>query len=380
VKEKERIEASLSLAGNTGNSSYLPPAASGSAHADSLDVGEVKRRELLKIMGGMALSAPLVGGVDADALRRELDSAINAPTTKSDVDEWERVAAQYSVESGVIPPALLLPELLTDLGEAQLRLKGSPESLRGSMARICGYLSALAASNFFNTGNEMAARRYWRTALRIIGQADDRPAQAQLYAFRAECTPSPEAKLALAEDAISIAGEIPCVGAAKGYASRASSLALLGNHQESKRALQDLTDTFARIPDAALSNRADGGFSEQVLHFTEGQVHAYAGRVPDAVKAIDVGRSMVPDGHWIAVTCFEASRATCLIRSGDPSEGARHVVRTIQALPSGFRQATNVRIVAARALDAVPDGSTKAPAVTEARELLSLPPGGRPTG
>ena len=119
----------------------------------------------------------------------------------------------------------------------------------------------------------------------------------------------------------------------------------------------------------------DGAFSEQRLRFTEGHVHAYAGRVPDATKALDAGRSMVPDGHWIAVTCFEAVKAICQIRNGDPSAGAGHIVRTISALPSGFRQAATVRIVAGRAIDVIPARAANLPAVAEARELLSLPQG-----
>jgi hypothetical protein len=316
----------------------------------------------------MAVAAPLSGRVDADALRRGLDSALNIPTAKSDVEEWERVAVQYSAESGVVPPALLLPELLTDLDEALLRLKGSPEPLRGPMSRACGQLSALAAANFFNAGNERNARRYWRTALRIINQANDRPTQARLYAFRAsfafsETPSSPSTALAFADDAIGIAGATPCAGAASGYATRANALALLGNHRESERALHQLTDTFGRMPEAATSSRLDGvGFSEQTLHFTEGWVHAYAGRVPDGTRALDAGRSMVPEGHWIATASWEASRAICLIRGGDPSEGARHVVRTLRAIPPGFQQTGNVLWSAARALEAVPAGAANMPA------------------
>ena len=159
---------------------------------------------------------------------------VNAPTTKSDVEEWEHVATQYSVESGVIPPALLLPELLTDLNEALLRWTGAPESLSSPMARVCGQLGALAASNFYNAGNDRDARRYWRTSLRIMGQANDRPAQALMYAFRAGFSFSPDAQLALADDAIDIADGIPCSGAASGYQLRAMALAQLGDHSESE--------------------------------------------------------------------------------------------------------------------------------------------------
>jgi transcriptional regulator with XRE-family HTH domain len=340
---------------------------------ESDNEGDVERRELLRLMGGVALSAPFSGHVEADALRRELDSTVNSPTTKADVAEWERATAQYSLESGVVPPALLLPELLADLEEAQLRWKEAPEPLRAPMARVCGQLSALAASNFFNSGDAMSARRYWRTALRIINLADDRLAQSQVYAFRASLAlaENPSTALALAGDAISIADGTPCAGAASGSAVRAQALALLGDHRESERTLQDLTDAFSHLPEAATSSRLDGvGFSEQSMRFTEGWVHAYAGRVSDASKALGAGRSLVPDGHWIAIASWEASMAICLIRGGDPSEGSRHVVSSLGEIPPGFRQATIVRYSAVRALSTIPPGADNAPAVAEARELL----------
>jgi hypothetical protein len=347
-------------------------------NTDTLDVDDVERRELLKLIGGAALSAPLSSRVDADALRRDLDSTINAPTTKSDVEEWERVTVQYSTESGAIPPALLLPELLTDLEEAHQRLKESPESLLSPMARVCGKLGGLAASNFFNSGDERSARRYWRTALRIINLTDDRMARVRLYAYRASFAlaenPSSPVALAFAEDAINIANGIPCVGVATAHAVRTHALALLGDHRASERSLQELTNSFEQIPEAPVSARSDmaGSFSEQQLHFIEGCVYAHAGRVTEAAKALDSGRSMVPDGHWIAVTAFEAKRAICLVQAGDPSEGARHLVRSFAALPSEFRQVAMVRWAAEGALDAVPASAANLSAVVEARELVRI--------
>jgi hypothetical protein len=355
-------------------------ALAGWARGDAWDVDEMERRELLRMLGGMAAVAPLAGGLSAETVRRNLDGALNAPTTKADVAEWERVAAQYSAESGIVPPAVLLPELLTDLDEAQRRLQGAPESLRSPMARVCGYLGALAAMNYFNGGDERSANRYWRTALRIIGLSDDRSAHAELRAHRAmfyllEARPSPSAGLALADEAIGIGGAAPCAGTANGYAGRAQALALLGEHRESTRTLQDLADTFTRMPGAQGSARSSWGYSEQSLRFIEGFVYAHAGRVPEAGQALDAGRSLIPDGQWIAATSFEVTRGLSLIRGGDPSEGARHVVRAIQAMPAGFRASGATRR-AALALEAVPADAVDLPAVAEARELLALPTAG----
>jgi hypothetical protein len=268
---------------------------------------------------------------------------------------------------------------MTDLDEAQARLRDCPDALRAPMARVCGYLSALAAMNFFNAGDQSSASRYWRTALRAIGASADRSAESELLAHRA-CfmfleTPSlPSAALTLADKAISLNGAGACAGTATGYAARAQALALAGDHRESERTLRDLADAYARIPAVPGSSRGAWGCSEQSLRFIEGFVHAQAGRIRDAGKALDSGRSLIPDGQWIAVTSFEVTRALSQIRAGDPAEGARHVVRTVEALPNGWRASGAMRR-ARQALDAVPAGAASLPAVAEARELLALPPG-----
>jgi hypothetical protein len=284
----------------------------GAATSNTLDEDDMERRELLRLLGSMAAVAPLAAAIDQP--RRNLDRALNAPTTTADVAEWERVAAQYATDSGHVPPAALLPELITDLDEANLRLSGAPEALRAPMARVCGQLSALTAMNFFNAGDERNANRYWRTALRVMDFADDRSAQAELYAHRAmfillEKRSSPSAALALADNAISIGNAAPGAGTANGYAGRAQALALLGDHRESTRTAQDLADVFARMPGAQTTSRSAWGYSEQSLRFIEGFVYAHAGRVPEASQSLDAGRALVPDNQRIAVTSFAVTRA-----------------------------------------------------------------------
>jgi transcriptional regulator with XRE-family HTH domain len=350
--------------------------AAGWARDGMADVDDVERREFLRLAGAVSAAVPLAG---ADRVRRSVDGALDAPTTAADVAEWERVAARYAAGLGSTPPAAVLRELLTDLDEAHARLRGAPGAFRAPMARVCGYLSALAAIKFMGSGNEGEARRYWRTALRTIDHADDRTARASLYGYRAvfalDDGSPPETALLFANDAIGIAGGIPSAGAARGYVARATALALLGGHQESTRTLGDLADTFAGMSGTTASSRGTWGYSEQELNFTHSRVYSYAGRSADATRSWEAGRALVPPDTPLAVATFELGRATSLILDADPSEGARHVVRTVSKLPPGYRQAVIVRWKAVRALNAVPDTAANVPAVVEARELLALPPG-----
>jgi hypothetical protein len=349
----------------------------GAVRGDVWDVGDVERRELLRMLGVVGLAAPFAG--HGEQVRRGVDSALNAPTTAADVAEWERVVHDYGMQSGLVAPGLLLPELLTDLDEAQVRLGAAQDGLRAPMARVCGYLGAFTAINLVNAGDAQGARRYWRTALRAIDQSGDRPSRALLYATRArfalaEPASSPALTLGYADEAIGIAGSVPCAGLASGHASRARALAILGDQRGSVAAVQGQSEVSDRLTREAAAPTPFYAV-EQALHGTQSRVYAYAGRAADATRAQAAGLALVPPGSPIPVADFQLDTAIGLIRAGDPSEGASHVVTTNQTLPAGYRQSSLIRQNAARALELVPAGAAGMPAVAEARELLALPSG-----
>jgi transcriptional regulator with XRE-family HTH domain len=346
------------------------------ASADEDD--DVERRTLLKLIGG-ALTVPLTGRLEE--LRRNLDSALNPVATRHEVEEWERLVDDHSRMVGYLPPDLLLPDLLTDLDEARARLQTSPDELRARMVRVCTRLSALTAEALPLIGDTGNAPRYWRTALRTVDQVDDRSLRALVRGRRAvfalyERRPV-ESALALAGDAISVADGLPCAGAASGHAARAQALAQLGQHRQAHLALRDLSEMFARLPDTVRADRrSTWGWSEQRLRFVESHVHSHAGCLHDATTAHDAALALYPPAAVLGPAQVELHRATCLIVSGDPSEGARHAIRTIEAIPVEHRDDAVVHRTAALALDLVPAGARHLPAVVEARERLA-PASGR---
>jgi tetratricopeptide (TPR) repeat protein len=269
---------------------------------------------------------------------------------------------------------------MADLAEVQTRLVRVPDALRPRMAGVCGQLSALTAMALFQQGDPNSARRYWRTAVRAADQSGDLALQSLVRGRRAvyalyEEQPAPSA-LELADEAIGVGRGGPCAGVASGYGTRARALALLDRHDEARRALGDLEDVFARLPASTVADRGSHwGWSEHRLRFVQSHVHSLAGRLDEAAAAQDAALALYPASSGMAPAQVRLHRAMCVIAAGDPGEGARHAIRTLQALPQGFRDNALIRRSAALALAAVPEGARTLPAVAEARELLALPPG-----
>jgi predicted Zn-dependent protease len=188
--------------------------------------------------------------------------------------------------------------------------------------------------------------------------------------------PSALLALELAEEAVGAGKGGPCAGVASGHAIRAQALALLGRHDEARRALGDLDKAFAGLPESTVADRwSQWGWSEQRLHHAQSWVHSHAGRLGEAATAQDAALALYPASSSVGPAQVQLHRAMCVIAAGDPSEGARHTVHTLQALPQGFRDNVLIRRTAVLALGAVPERARALPAVAEARELLALAPG-----
>ncbi|GAA3748630.1 hypothetical protein GCM10022225_36020 [Plantactinospora mayteni] len=343
----------------------------------------MNRRAVLYGLAGAAGTLSGAAGPLADrleSLRRGVDREMDSDTTNADVDEWERVAFEHAHEVGLLSPERVLPELVADLDEVQARLLRASGDLRVGLARVCGQLSALIAITLLNLDNAQPARRYWRTAIRAVDSTADRNLQSLIRGRRAVYAlydqRSASTVLALADEAVGASQGIVCAGTVSGQAARTQALALLGRHDEARAALRQLFTLFAQLPqDTTTDRRSQWGWSEQRLRHVESHVHSCAGRTSDATSAQDAALSLYPPRAYQGPTQIELHRAICLIAAGDPSEGARHVVRIVGALPDPLRRDALVRRTAALALDVVPASAAKLPAVSEAHELLALPIG-----
>ena len=107
----------------------------------------------------------------------------------------------------------------------------------------------------------------------------------------------------------------------------------------------------------------------------ESWVHSHAGRLDRAAAAQDAALALYPSTAYQGPALVELHRAICMVVAGDPSEGARHTVRIVQALPQDRRHDGLVRRSATLVFEKVPERARSLPAVAEARDLVGLPAG-----
>jgi hypothetical protein len=339
------------------------------------DDGDVDRRAFL----GLGLGGSAALAVEAERLRQRLDATLDAPATSIDVDEWEREAWDYSCKVCYVSPERIVSDILVDLHEVNHRLTDCPDRLRPRLMRVCGEFAAMAAVVLHQLGDIGSSRRYWRTAVRAADQTGDPGFRSLLRGRRtmwafADQRPM-SAILGLADEAVAAAGGRSCPGLAYGYASRARVLARLGRHAEARGTLGDLSDVFARLPASVTADRvSQWGWSERRLRCTQSEVYSLAGSKREAFDAQDAVPALSPPCSYQDPARVELHRATCLIVTGDPGEGARHAVRILKALPDAHRHDVTVRQAGALALSRVPERARQMPDVVAARELLAVSP------
>ncbi|MEA2501087.1 MAG: hypothetical protein QOD01_1198, partial [Actinomycetota bacterium] len=130
------------------------------------------------------------------------------------------------------------------------------------------------------------------------------------------------------------------------------------------------------LPESTVADcTSEWGWSEQRLRHVQSWVHSHAGRLDEAAAAQDAALALYPASAYGGPAQVQLHRAMCIVAAGDPSEGARHTVRTLQALPQHCRDNAVIRRTAVLVLGAVPERARALPAVAEARDLLALPLG-----
>jgi hypothetical protein len=319
---------------------------------------------------------PLLGSVlaAAEPVRRRADAALSFPSTEHDVTEGERVADEYARRVHEVSAESFLPQLLVDLDEFQGRVESADNDLKPRLARVCALLNGIAAISLLGAGYWPAADRYWRTAHRAAAYSGD-PVLGSLISGRRAVysmySPgrSRSSILSFADDALAMGADTPSAGTTSGWAARAQVLALYGDRSGARDALSRLEAEFERLPEVTRTDTTTPwGWSEHRLLHVRSFMHSYTGDVREAEKAQDAVLPLYsPSYRGAAQVRFH--QAACMIVSGDPSQGARHIVEVLESIPPEFRNG-DLKSAATFALEKLPNQAERIPAVRQARELM----------
>jgi transcriptional regulator with XRE-family HTH domain len=329
---------------------------------------DMERRAVIQLLTSIGASAALPLGA-AETLRSMIDATVGDAAP----EDWEATAWDYGFRCVNNSPKQLIPDLAVDLAAVKRLLDRTPSpSIRTNLLVASARMAAFMADSWHGLGEFGTAWRWWRTARQAADASGDRDlrtwvrARESLNTFHSD-RPLSRA-LAIGDEARDIAGGSPGRGLFEAHKNRAYALAERGDGSGARRALNDMRETFAKLP---ASVTPDGesmwGCPERLVYLAESSVYTTLG-APEATAAQE--RALSGYATWRRDrTKLKLYQATTLVRSGDVGGGLDHALTSLTAIPETFRT-TAVKRVGNKVLAALPD--TKAHALPAARELREL--------
>ena len=247
-----------------------------------------------------------------------------------------------------------------DYSDARRHLDGAPESLQPRLLRVCALFGALTAVSLLDVGQWSDAGRFWRLAERAARLSGDRAVSSLIGGRRAVYSLyapgySAETTLTLADDALGWSGGNSSAGAASAIAARTQVLAMLGERNRARATLTELETTFEGLDDRAHSPAlGEWSWSETRLRHTRSFVCSYSGNVREAEAAQDASIALYTTPSALGLAQVRLHQAMSMITSGDPTQGARHVVGVLESLEPSSRYGA-VGSMAALTLQALPE-------------------------
>jgi hypothetical protein len=288
----------------------------------------------------------------------------------SGVGDWAEVVAAYARDVAVTAPAELLPELAADLELLQATTAATPQTasaLTGSTAELAG----LMALTLTGLGRSRAAMRWWRTARAMADRSDDARVRSSVRSWEVvsgitERRPLPEL-LDLAGEAQAIADRPSC--SAQALSGRAQVLALLGNPEAARQAVDDLAAVVADLPADLLSESSLLGWPSYRLPCVESYVYTALGDTMLGYLAQEQALSLCPAEHRRERAEVELHLAWCLVQDREVAAGLATAMRVLVELPDQWHTEF-LYDAAGRVLSAVPAADLGRPAIRDYRELL----------
>jgi transcriptional regulator with XRE-family HTH domain len=218
-----------------------------------------------------------------------------------------------------VPPARLLPELITDLRTAQ-------------SAVVAAQLGVLTAQTLTSLGQASTGRRWWQAARTAADSSADSAVQSSVRAREAisglaERRP-PAQLLQTAEEALAVGGAI-----VQAHAARALILAELKRHGEAHRALQELIGVADELPSASTSSGPLGDWAPYEVHGVEGRVCASLGYGAAGCVLLARAVELCPEDWLGERSRLQMGLAECLVVDGEVAAGVALALRVLVELP-----------------------------------------------
>ncbi|RKS76863.1 hypothetical protein BZB76_2230 [Actinomadura pelletieri DSM 43383] len=329
----------------------------------------MKRRTALQLLAALGAGTAIPPGA-LDEILSGIDDVLDQPV---DVGEWEIVVREYGFLINQQPVGSLIKDLTADIFGVGELLKQN-KAHRVDLLRISAGLSALLAIELGDVGERRGARMAWRTARRAADASGDRDLRVWTRAREAEegfwyGLPRQEIAARTAE-AMHIADGAPCGGLPRAYSVRASVAAEQGDKATARRAMDDLSKLFDRLPDAVTGDPVTFGWSEARLRWNEAYVYTL---IEDtrAHRALDDAVDLYPPGTLGPVANLMIIRAMGVINSGDIDTGLDQTRAILQDMPISPCR----RHMARQILHRLPEWARPLPETRELRALASAPSG-----
>ncbi|MFE3018261.1 hypothetical protein [Streptomyces sp. NPDC059256] len=298
----------------------------------------MKRRILLR--GALAAGLAGPGLAALTHTRHELDAALSADHSTTDVGFWASTAERHSFGYSGQTPVDVLSSLLDDFADLRRSLsRAQTVQNRTALCHATGQMAGMAAIVLHDLGQHREAHRWFGTAARAAEQSGDRLLYAWVTA-REAMVPlnygAPEAAAQLAEKARHLAGEVPSAAGALAAAVASRAYAVTGDRD---RALTSVAETETLAGRLSPQQRADTWFGYPMQkHFVHtSQALTVLGETERAYQAQARALELSRAPSLMTRALIAIDRASCRAQDGEPVEAARLAAEAYGGLPDTYR-------------------------------------------
>ncbi|QXJ24709.1 XRE family transcriptional regulator [Actinomadura graeca] len=321
----------------------------------------MKRRTALQIISAITAGTAIPPGA-TKIMFSGLDDSLGRPL---DLPEWEATVHQYGQAIVSRPAGALIKDLTADVVTVS-ELLDRPDSAtdQAALFRISAGLSGILAIDLGDVGEKRAARIAWNIARRTADASGDqdlrvwargRAAQDAFWLERPRTV-----VMTLAAEAIEIADGKPSAGLARAHAVRVYAAADGDDASEAEKALRDLKDVFARLPQDT-DDQSVLAYRESQLHWAESYAQTWRGD-RHAETSLANTLSLYPLHATAPRENLSLMKAAVLIKNREVDAGLDHALATMENSHRGA--AGRIRLVK-QVLRILPENARTLPVARE---------------